>query len=191
MNAEKQYERLHRVKVIPAKPTVGWLRKQLKRLDKGRLYCGGHDASEGEFCALEFVNVVKDGATGLRVVPAEQKGWGDTLLGNLSDCPTNVPDLRELNDNCAWATDKARTDQLLPVLAALWNWKKWTAPQKRAFTAQLIRRCKAFEGWGDDYKNYDLRGVLSNLSDWADAPARLVTACQLLRTTASACRGRY
>jgi hypothetical protein len=41
-----------------------------------------------------------------------------------SDRPGDLPDLQPLNDG-PWSSDQARTEALLPVLSALWDWQAW------------------------------------------------------------------
>jgi hypothetical protein len=95
--------------------TVDELQAALDRLDKGRLYGGGHKAGSGEFCAVEFRNAV--------------------LERPHSDAPQGWLDLRRLNDG--FATDAARTAGLLPVMAAVWDWEAWAPERQRRFAESL------------------------------------------------------
>jgi hypothetical protein len=80
------------------------LQAKLDELDDGVLRSGAHPAGGREFCALEFESQVRG------------REW--------SDAPITLPDLRPINDG-PWSSDRARTDALLPVMAALWDWSTW------------------------------------------------------------------
>ena len=92
--------------------TVEELQAGLKLHDKGVLKHGSHKPIDREFCALEFVSVMH----------------GEKM----HDKPTHIPDLRRLND-AGWSSDKARTDAMLPVLAALWDWSSWGKDKQQAW----------------------------------------------------------
>ena len=89
--------------------TLDDLQRELDLRDKGVLMRGSHREGAGEFCALEFARAVKG-------LP-----WGDT--------PDAFPDLRPLND-ARWSSDQARTEALLPVLLALWDWHAWDSARR-------------------------------------------------------------
>jgi len=91
--------------------TTEELQQKLDEMDDGVLRSGAHPAGGRVFCALEFKSQV-DG------IP-----WID------NPTKTGMPDLRPLNDTY-WPSDKARTDALLPVLAALWDYAKWSDARK-------------------------------------------------------------
>jgi hypothetical protein len=91
--------------------TTEELQAKLDDMDDGVLRSGSHTAGGREFCALEFKSQV-DG------IP-----WTDNPV------KTGMPDLRPLND-ASWPSDKARTEALLPVLAALWNYASWSDARK-------------------------------------------------------------
>jgi hypothetical protein len=97
--------------------TVETLRAKLQELDNGVLYHGGHKAGTHEFCALEFARAVR-------------------RLSH-SDQPTHLPDLRPLNDG-PWSSDEARTEALLPVMAALWDWQAWSPARQRGWAKQVV-----------------------------------------------------
>ena len=97
--------------------TVAILQAHLDRLDDGVLQYGAHKPGKA-FCALEFKSQV-DG------IP-----WTD------SPAATRLPDIRPLNDLFPIAANKERTDALLLVMAAFWNWRNWS-PKKKV---ECVRR---------------------------------------------------
>ena len=97
--------------------TVKELQAALDREDDGVLKCGSHNPGR-EFCALEFDAKVRG------------REW--------SDMPITLPDLRPLND-AKWLSDQARTQALLPVMSALWNWAEWSPVRRQAWAARLNR----------------------------------------------------
>ena len=72
-------------------------------------------------CALEIATVA-------RGLP-----WSDSPVS------AGLPDLRQINDS-RWASDTARTQALLPVIIALWDWDKWTPQQKQTWATQVAER---------------------------------------------------
>lgn len=96
--------------------TLQELHTHLETFDEGILR-RGHHAPGREACALEFESQVR------------QRAW--------SDRPLTLPDLRPLNDG-PWSSDQARTQALLPVMAALWEWSTWTAAQQRIWATRVV-----------------------------------------------------
>ena len=96
--------------------TVEQLQRALNALDDGVLQHGSHNPGRA-FCALEFESQVRG------------RVW--------SDDPVSLPDLRSLNDG-PWLSDQERTDALLPVMSALWDWSRWSSTQRQAWTAYVV-----------------------------------------------------
>src|SRR5215469_15946027 len=84
--------------------------------DGGVLKHGTHSVESREFCALEFSSIVREKP--------------------FSDSPTDLPDLRPLNDG-PWSSDQARTDALVPVMVALWDWSEWTPARQQQWSARV------------------------------------------------------
>ncbi|MGH7187179.1 MAG: hypothetical protein ACREIB_12995, partial [Pseudomonadota bacterium] len=88
----------------------------------GKLTEGAH-SPDGAACLHEAWNV------------ASGYGWDDDAHGR--------PDLRGLND-VPWSSDEARTQALLPVAVALWDFERWSDDRKRAWArrvaSETIRR---------------------------------------------------
>jgi hypothetical protein len=86
----------------------------------GVLRTGSHDP-DGQACALEAASVAR-GAK-----------W--------SDEPeiAKLPDLRPIND-ARWESDAQRTEHLVPVILAFWNWPRWGEKRKRAIFARIVER---------------------------------------------------
>ena len=80
----------------------------------GTIYRGSHDPN-GHACLLEVAHAAVGDA------------W--------SDAPDKWPDLRTLND--AFTDDVARTQQLIPVLRAYWDWSAWGAARQRAVMGRV------------------------------------------------------
>ena len=97
--------------------TVKQLQAELAIRDKGVLKAGSHKVEEREFCALEFVSVLHDEP--------------------LNDKPGHLPDLRSLNDGL-WKSDISRTESLLPVIAALWDWNNWSLNRKDKWAETVV-----------------------------------------------------
>ena len=97
--------------------TVEELKQGLVEHDKGVLKHGAHRPEEREYCALEFVSIMRQDA-------------------QMNDTPGHLPDLRPLND-ASWSSDEERTEHMLPVLAALWDWETWTQKRRQAFATKL------------------------------------------------------
>ena len=104
-----------------AKMTVARLKAALVELDGGVLKRGSHEEGEREFCALELSSVMRG-----------QK---------INDEPGNLPDLRDLNDTIYG--DKVRTKALLPTMAALWDWEKWSDRRRKKF----LKLMGCSDGW--------------------------------------------
>jgi hypothetical protein len=102
--------------------TVEVLQAGLIEHDKGVLKHGSHEEGSREFCALEFVSIMK----------------GIKFCDNPS--VVGMPDLRSLNDafGTGSAADARRTAAMLPVLAALWNWDSWGQPRQQKFAERLV-----------------------------------------------------
>jgi hypothetical protein len=83
----------------------------------GVLSHGSHDP-DGLACINEAANV------------ARGNDWGD-----LPD-KAGLPDSRSLNDG-PWSSNRARTDAMLPLGVALWDWSDWT-PKRRTAWAQRV-----------------------------------------------------
>lgn len=96
--------------------TVDELQQKLGELGYGVLKQGAHEPQSGACCALEFANHVRG------------RRW--------SDEPGALPDLRPLND-APWSSDQARTEALLPVMAALWDWSVWSEDQRVAWSRRV------------------------------------------------------
>lgn len=109
------------------KMTVERLQAYLDSLDDGVLKYGPHKPGR-EFCALEFESQVRG------------REW--------SDEPITMLDIRNINDwfGTGNEADKRRTAALLPVMAALWNWRDWAIAEKDEF----IKRVNAItrDKWG-------------------------------------------
>ena len=119
------------------------IRKFLKDYDKGVLTRGSHVDTDREFCAVECVWKIRE-------LRKEIPQIDDVF--DLSDNPgeAGLPDLRELNDG-PWASDKARTEAMVPLLAALSTWDSWSLDQHttfydKALTALRKRFKKKFYG---------------------------------------------
>ena len=86
----------------------------------GVLRHGKHE-EDGQACALEAVSV----ARGVK--------WTDAprLVG--------MPDLRPINDG-RWSSDEARTEALVPVLIALWDWPDWSDARRQAWAERIVLR---------------------------------------------------
>ena len=97
--------------------TVEALQRGLIEHDKGVLKAGAHTSDSREFCALEFSSVMR----------------GECF----SDAPTALPDIRSLNDG-PWVSNESRTEHLLPVMCALWDWREWTWARQLSFTERLV-----------------------------------------------------
>ena len=89
--------------------TVQELQTALDTHDKGLLKRGAHKPDDREFCALEFVSILHNEP--------------------LNDNPGHLPDIRPINDGL-WYSDKARTDAMLPLIVALWEWEQWSDKRK-------------------------------------------------------------
>ena len=96
------------------KLTVEELRNVLATYGKGVLSSGGHGPDEGLYCALECVSLARHNG---------RKNFTDSreLLG--------MPDIRPLND-AMWSSDQARTEALLPLIAALSDWSQWSTTRQ-------------------------------------------------------------
>ena len=97
--------------------TVEELQAGLDKYDKGVLKKGAHKAGDREFCVIEFSSI-------MRGKP-------------LSDQDDDIPDIRVLND-AFLDDDTNRTKHMLPVLAALWNWKEWSKERKAQFAKYTV-----------------------------------------------------
>jgi len=82
----------------------------------GVLRHGSHKP-DGEACALEAESI------------ARGREW--------SDDPVTMPDLRPLNDG-PWSSDQARTDALVPVVEALWDWAEWPEARRLAWVEGVV-----------------------------------------------------
>jgi len=56
-----------------------------------------------------------------------------------SDDPGEWPDLRDLND-APWSSATARTEHLLPVGVALWDWPDWSPERRAGFARRTAER---------------------------------------------------
>jgi len=103
--------------------------EQLKaKLDSefgGALKSGKHKMEDGACCALELACAVRECAP-----------------DSLSDNPAQVglPDFRGINDSVFWASDASRTESMLPMIAAYWNWRYWSE-EKKIKALNLIVMC--------------------------------------------------
>jgi hypothetical protein len=81
----------------------------------------GKHAEDGEACALEAASV------------ARGRRWSDKpgLAG--------LPDLRPLND-ARWPDDATRTEHMLPVVLALWDWAEWKPARRKAWAKRVAER---------------------------------------------------
>jgi hypothetical protein len=95
--------------------TIEQLQAELDRLDDGILRRGSHKPGR-EFCALEFESQVRG------------REW--------SDKPITMPDIRPLNDG-KWGSNKARTEAMLPLMSALWDWSDWSKNRQQKW-AEII-----------------------------------------------------
>jgi hypothetical protein len=92
------------------------LLSDLHAKDEGILRAGSHPPGV-EMCALEFESQVRG------------REW--------SDAPLTLPDLCQLND-AVWSSDAARTEAMLRVMAALWDWGEWSSVHQRAWTTRIV-----------------------------------------------------
>jgi|SRR3990167_624568 len=83
----------------------------------GVLSAGQHTKADGKACVLEAAHA------------AIGDPWSDT--------PSRWPDLRPLNDG-PWSSDQARTEALVPVLEALWDWEKWPHYKRTLWVKEVI-----------------------------------------------------
>jgi len=81
----------------------------------GQLLEGDHTPN-GQACLLEAAHAVLE------------EPW--------SDAPTHWPDLRPLNDAC-WSSAAVRTQHLVPVLEAYWEWGEWSSSRRQRVIAQV------------------------------------------------------
>lgn len=129
--------------------TVARLMAGLKKHDGGVLKTGCHGEGERKFCALEFSSMMR--------------GKG------VDDNPGDLPDFRSLNDADQWRSDKERTRHLLPVMAALWDWRTWSTKRQNRFTTLFS---------GDvQYNNYRMQGYLHQAMKDGITP---ITLCERL-----------
>jgi hypothetical protein len=91
-----------------------------RRLKGGVLRQGAHEPN-GEACALE----ARSQALGLQ--------WTDDPV------QTQFPDIRPLND-AWWESDAQRTEHLVPVIEALWDWPQWDKARQQRFAERLAER---------------------------------------------------
>ena len=98
--------------------TYGDFRRLLTTRFRDVLSHGTHEANS-KACALEARNA----ALGL--------DW--------SDSPGDYLDLRSLNDG-PWRSDQARTEALLPVLRATWDWPSWSPERQQRWAAAVALR---------------------------------------------------
>lgn len=75
----------------------------------GGLLLSGDHPQDGEVCLLEADHHMRG------------EDWGDA--------PGSLPDLRELND-APWSSDEARTENLLKVWVAYYDWSAWSDTRK-------------------------------------------------------------
>ena len=97
--------------------TADYLRQRLETIDNGVLKAGSHAADSGDYCALEFRSVEMG------------QPFGDT--------PSDFPDIRPINDSL-WSSDSARTNALLPVLVALWDWQEWPEARRQRWAVKVV-----------------------------------------------------
>lgn len=97
--------------------TIEELQKGLDDLDGGVLKGGKHEPDSRQFCVLEFDSIMRHRP--------------------LSDNAITLPDLRPLND-AFLSDDAARTDALLPVMAALWDWTAWSPERRQSWTRRIV-----------------------------------------------------
>ena len=90
--------------------TIDELREGLVRHDGGLLKYGSHRVDAREYCPLEFSSIMRG--------------------QSFSDRPGDLPDLLELSDAFG-ADDQMRTDHILPVIAALWEWREWSPSRQQ------------------------------------------------------------
>jgi hypothetical protein len=88
----------------------------------GKLMKGAHTPN-GKACVHEAINVF------------EGRKW--------SDSPGERIDLRGVND-ASWSTDELRTEHMLRVALAVWDWPNWSTERRQAFArrvaSETIRR---------------------------------------------------
>ena len=86
----------------------------------GVLKAGKH-CEDGEACALEAAAIARG--------------------CNWTDDPARVglPDLRRINDS-RWASDGERTEHIVPVIVALWDWPRWTTARRIAWAKEVALR---------------------------------------------------
>lgn len=103
------------------KMTTAILQAHLDRLDDGVLRYGAHKPGR-EFCALEFKSQV------------DELEWTDNPY------TLQFPDIRPLNDLFPPSADRERTAALLPLMAALWDWKEWTPEKRKVWVTRVAIR---------------------------------------------------
>ena len=97
--------------------TLGELQTALATLDEGVLLPGVHRPDTRQFCALEFSHAVRGHSH--------------------SDRPTDLPDIRPLNDG-PWLSNSNRTKHMLPVLAAYWDWQSWPPTRQQTVATRIV-----------------------------------------------------
>jgi len=132
---------------MTTKITVLELQAALDTLDDGILKTGKHKPGR-EFCALEFESQVR------------KREW--------SDKPITLPDLRPLND-AGWSSDKTRTEALLPVMVALWNWAEWSTTKQMEWV-NIVR----------------IETVKQIIGDLSTLPDNIKNKCRVVKTAAGA-----
>lgn len=104
--------------LVKGTPDADALKSALDKRFGGVLKAGYH-RPDGEACLLEADHVLRGDL------------WSDT--------PEHLPDLRWVNDGYG-RNNQRRTESLLPVWAALWNWKKWGVARQRRFLESVLWR---------------------------------------------------
>ena len=100
----------------PDHPFVATLRTRFG----GVLYAGAHNP-DSRACVIEVATVVR------------KQAWSD------DPSAAKLPDLRPLND-ALWSSDQARTEALIPIVLALWDWSTWMATQQQRWATKIAER---------------------------------------------------
>ncbi len=131
--------------------TTERLKQLLHEHDDGLLRRGAHTAGSREFCVLEFDAIVRG------------REW--------SDKPITLPDLRRLND-ARWSSDEKRTETMLPLMTALWDWSEWSAERRIA--------------WAGIVALETVRQIVSELPGLSDEIRKQCRECDTIQTARTA-----
>lgn len=122
---------MRRMRRLP-KLTLRALRRVLRVYDDDVLTNGGHQPEDCQYCALECVSVARE-------TKGDKGNFKRKNLRRFTDHPESVgmPDIRDLND-ATWSSDKARTEAMLPMMAALSDWGRWSKERQRLWVLFVL-----------------------------------------------------